>query len=230
MFEEVSVLLTSTKPDATRKDYAAAIIDMNCLAKPTAASRRLTNQRLGELYALDPTVPVFRVFRRLWGLAQEGRRILAMLCAIARDPLLAATTHSIISLSPGKDFQRDLATDDLRSVVGERINDSVLAKVVRNAASSWTQSGHLAGRTFKKRQKVQATPATIAYGLYLANIAGFRGNNLFASAWVTLQDSPVSESRQLALEAKRLGLIDLRIAGEVIQIGFDRLDPMATRN
>jgi hypothetical protein len=46
---------------------------------------------------------------------------------------------------------------------------------------------------------------------------------------VTLQDCSPPESRHLALEAKRLGLIDLRIAGEVIEISFDRLDPPTTR-
>ena len=79
-------------PDtASRADYSAAIIDQNCLAKPTLATRRATNQRLGELYALDPTVPLFRVIRRLWGIDTAGRPLLALLCAIARDPLLGCS-------------------------------------------------------------------------------------------------------------------------------------------
>jgi hypothetical protein len=39
--------------------------------------------------------------------------------------------------------------------------------VCRNAASSWAQSGHLEGRTFKKRRKVVAPPATAAFAIYL---------------------------------------------------------------
>lgn len=229
MFDELELLLGSTEPDAARKDYAGAIIEMNCLGKPTTASRRLTNQRMGELYALDLAVPVFRVFRRLWELDPSARRLLALLCSLSRDPLLAVTAQSVLALVEGAEHSRKRMFDALKESVGDRINENVIAKVVRNAASSWTQSGHLVGRTFKKRQPVRATPATIAYGLYLANRAGFHGQDLFTSSWVTLQDRSLAESRHLALEAKRLGMIDLRIAGEVIEISFARLDPPTTR-
>src|SRR5690348_8357731 len=64
MLAELSALCEATTASCMREDYAQAIIERNCLAKPTVASRRLTNQRLGELYALNPAVPIFRVFRR----------------------------------------------------------------------------------------------------------------------------------------------------------------------
>ena len=57
MLEELSRVLEATNQDARRADYAAAIIDGNCLSKPTASTRRLSNQRLGELYGLDPDDP-----------------------------------------------------------------------------------------------------------------------------------------------------------------------------
>lgn len=225
MFDELSALLQAAPSGATREEYAKAIIDLNCLAKPTAASRRITNQRLGELYALDPSVPLFRVFHRLWEVDESGRRLLAIQCALARDPLLAATAPVVISLPPGADFPREPFAAALRELVDGRLNESTLNKVVRNAASSWTQSGHLGGRTFKKRLPVTATPATVAFSLYLAYVVGFRGNDLFTSAWMALLDCSPPASRQLALEAKRIGLIDLRMAGDVIELKLDRLHP-----
>ena len=230
MFAELSALLQATASHATRQEYARAIIELNCLAKPTAVSRRVTNQRLGELYALDPAVPLFRVFRRLWDIDSSGRRLLAIQCALARDPLLAVTAPFVISLPIGEELSREPIAAALREWVDGRINEAVLNKVVRNAASSWTQSGHLSGRTFKKRQRVEATPATVAFGLYLAYTVGFRGADLFASGWISLLDCSPSAGRQLALEAKRIGLIDLRMAGDVIELNLDRLDPSNFRN
>jgi hypothetical protein len=230
MFDELAILLGATAPGATRKDYAAAIIDANCLAKPTAASRRLTNQRIGELYVLDPTVPVFRVFRRLWDIESAGRNLLAMQCGIARDPLLAATAPAVLSLPPGAEFQREPTAAALRSLVGDRMNDNVLAKVVRNAASSWTQSGHLEGRTFKKRHIVEPTACTVAFALYLGHAVGFRGADLFSSGWMAVLDCPPPKGRNLALEAKRIGLLDLRVSGNVVELNLDRLDPVSARS
>jgi hypothetical protein len=219
-----------TPENAKREDYAAAIIDGNCLAKPTAATRRLTNQRLGELYGLDPAVPAFRVLRRLWKVEDEGRSLLALLTCIARDPLLAATASSVILLPVNDEFRRDAMRAALRTVTGGRLNESTLEKVCRNAASSWAQSGHLEGRTFKRRRLVHPTASSAALAIHLAHTAGFRGAEIFGSAWLRVLDSDPSRARQLALDAKRLGLIDLRIAGDVVELGLSRLDPTLERN
>ena len=231
MYDEVETLLNFAAGTAsTRDDYVAAIVESNCLSKPTAASRRLTSQRVSELYALDPAVPLFRVFSRLWEAEDSGHRLLAMLCAVARDPLLAATSSPVIAIEPGREFLREPVTDALRAVCGDRFNDDVLAKVVRNCASTWTQSGHLVGRTLKKRQRVEPTPATVAFALFLGRVAGFMGTSLFASGWTALLDCPAPRARQLAIEAKRMGLIDLRISDNVVELNLERLDPETVRS
>jgi len=230
MLGELTAALDSEPLDATRADYAAAIVDANCLSKPTSSTRRLTNQRLGELYALDASVPIFRVLRRLWSIDDQGRPLLALLCALARDPLLAATASAVIPLPHGAEFLRGPLKSALCAAVGTRLNESILSKVVRNAASSWTQSGHLQGRTLKTRQLVRATPASVAFALWLAYAAGFRGEELLTSGWIAVLDCSLLAARELALGAKRLGLIDLRIAVDVFEVGLDRLDPWRTRS
>ena len=225
MFEELQAVLQATPAEARRSDYAAAIIETNCLSKPTAATRRLTNQRLGELYGLDPIIPLFRILRRLWNLDTGSHRLLALLAALARDPLLAATYPSIVALPSGGEFLRDPIKAALRAAVGDRLNDATVDKVIRNAASSWSQSGHLEGRTFKKRHVVTATPASAAYSLYLAYTVGFRGADIFGSGWFAVLDCTAPAARHMALEAKRLGLIDLRMSGDVVELNLSRLDP-----
>ena len=230
MLEELRVVLAATKPEARRADYARAIIDDNCLTKPTLSTRRLSNQRLGELYGLDAGIPVFRVLRRLWDLDEAGRPLLALLCALARDPLLAATADAVVPLLEGEEFPRARTRDLLRQAVGPRLNDSILDKVVRNAASSWAQAGHLQGRTFKKRTRVRGTPATVAYALYLGYAVGFRGTELFSSGWLSVLDTHPVEARALAMEAKRFGLIDLNISDGIVALGLERLEPQWLRS
>src|SRR5207245_1988278 len=120
MFVELAALLKAVVPTAVRGDYAAAIVEGNCLGKPTASTRTLTYQRLSELYALEPAVPMFRVLRRLWDLDSEGRPLLALLAALARDPLLASTARCILSLPNGSELIRDEVKRSLREVVASR--------------------------------------------------------------------------------------------------------------
>jgi hypothetical protein len=223
MLGDLAAVLSATRDDAHRRDYVAAITESNCLGKPTGSTRRLSAQRLSELYILDPSLPLYRVFRRLWDQDAAGRPLLAIVLAVARDPLLAATAEPVLSLPVGAEYQREASRQALRRVAGERFNSSILDKVLRNTASSWTQSGHLQGRTFKKRCAVKATVGSAVLALYLGYLTGFRGSDLFASGWFRLLDCTPSRARELALEAKRLGLIDLRIAGDVVDLKLDRL-------
>ena len=226
MLAELEAVLAAAGAEAARSGYATAIIGDNCLSKPTAATRRLSCQRLRELYGLDPLLPLFRVLRRLWDFDPASRPLLALLSALARDPLLAATAPAVVPLPVDADLPRGPMRAALRRSVGERLNEEVLEKTCRNAASSWTQSGHLKGRTFKRRRRVEPSAAAVAFALWLAGATGSRGVGVFASAWLRPLDCSPSRARGLALEAKRLGLIDLRMAGDVVELDTARLDPV----
>lgn len=220
MLGELETVLVNTPIDAGRNAYTEAIIHENITDKRTSATRRLTNQRLGELYALDPTVPLFRVLRQYWSIDKPGRPLLALLCALARDPLLRATAPPVLSLRPGDELSRQAMTEAVVTSVGNRLNDSVIDKVVRNASSTWTQSGHLQGRVRKLRSRVNPTPVSAAYALLLGYLLGLRGQRLFTTLWARILDRTVDEIIFLAMDAKRLGILDLKHAGNVIDVGF----------
>jgi hypothetical protein len=223
MLHELRAVLASCRPDATRDDYLAAIHEDNCLGKRTASTRKLSSQRLSELYALDPEVPLFRVMRRCWYADRDGQAVLALLLALARDPLLRASAPPILRMRSGEELARQQLTDALSRAVGSRLSEATLDKVVRNVASSWTQSGHLKGRGRKVRQSVTPTAATTAYALLLGHLAGKRGAALFESLWAQVLDAPAGELMHLALDARRLGFLDMSQSGGVIDVAFSRL-------
>jgi hypothetical protein len=223
MLDELRSLLSSCRPEATRDEYLSAIQDDNCLGKRTAATRRLSGQRLSELYGLDPEILLFRVMRRCWYADSNGQAMLALLLALARDPLLRITAPPILRMRPGEELARQQLTDALHREVSGRLSESTLDKVVRNAASSWTQSGHLKGRGRKIRQRVVPTPVTTAYAMFLGYTAGVRGASLFQSLWARVLDAPAGELIQLGMDARRLGLLDMSQSGGVIDVSFLRL-------
>lgn len=225
MLKDLTAVLAAVRQNSKPDQYATAIVEENCLGKQTVSTRRLTLQRLRELYALDPAVPLFRILRRLWDLDAQSRPLLALLTSLARDPLLLATADVVLSLPEGAEFQRTAMREGLAKAVEDRLNESTLNKVVRNAASSWSQAGHLEGRTFKFRRQVRPTPAAVAFALYLAHAAGLAVEESLSSGWVKVLDCSASAALELATAAKRLGLIDLRMAGDVIDLNLDRLDP-----
>jgi len=140
MLDEIHTLLATCQPDASPDDYATAIIENNCLGKRTVATRKLSFQRLSELYALDPQVPLFRIMRSFWYADRSGHALLALLISLARDPLLRMTATPVLRTRSGEELARQPLIDALNRAVGSRLSESTLDKVLRNAASSWTQS------------------------------------------------------------------------------------------
>ena len=223
MLDELRAVLANCPPDATRDTYLVSIHEDNCLGKRTASTRRLSSQRLSEMYSLDPEVPLFRVMRRCWYADRDGQPILAVLLALARDPLLRASAPPVLRMRPGEELARQQMTEAIDRVVGNRLSESTVDKVVRNAASSWTQSGHLRGRGRKVRQAVAPTATTTAFALLLGYLAGKRGIALFESLWARVLDTSAGELMHLAMDARRLGLLDMTQSGGVVDVAFSRL-------
>ena len=70
--------------------------------------------------------------------------------------------------------------------IPERFSRNTLGTIARNAASSWTQSGHLTGKVRKVRTRAIATPAAAAYAVALGYMDGARGKLLLSTPWSRL--------------------------------------------
>jgi len=220
MLEEIRLLLNALPGRVEKTDYAHSIVEDNSLGKKTVATRKESLQRLKELYGIDPDLLYFKVMRDLWNVNQDSQPLLALLLSLARDPLLRISATPVIKTPFGKEFSRQTMTDALSEETEGRFNASTLDKIVRNASSSWTQSGHLNGRARKFRTQVYPTPVVCAFALFIAYSLGLRGQSLFDSPWGKVLDLDSADFRALADDAKRMGFLDIKSMGTIVDVSF----------
>lgn len=220
MLRELRVLLGTCARHATPEDYRQAVIDDNVLQKGTVTTRRASLRQLQELYALDPQVLLFRALRDLWDADEDAQPLLALLCAVARDPLLRATAETVLSTSPGEAVTPEMLATAVDMAFPGHYKPTVLHVIGRNTVSSWQQSGHLAGRTHKVRSRAKSRPVAVAYALLLGHLCGASGNALFQTLWARLLDAPEHILRSQAATASQAGWIDYRHAGGMTEVGF----------
>ncbi|NLF02860.1 MAG: hypothetical protein GX601_18005 [Anaerolineales bacterium] len=222
MLAELRLLFAACPAGATLADYSAGVLEDNALRKETQSNRHRSLRSLRELYALDTNVTLFRVLRELWDADTSAQPLLALLCAVARDPLLRASAPAVLESAPATPISAAvLATAVARSFPD--YSPAVLAKIGRNAASSWTQSGHLSGRTNKVRAAAQNATTATAYALFLGYLCGARGESLFETLWCRLLDAPAHLLHSQAALGSRQGWLEYRHSGMVTDITFRHL-------
>jgi len=222
MLKEITRLLAASDAGVNIEDYGRAVVEGNVLGKATETTRQKTFRHLRELYGLSSALPIFSIYRDLMTFDSQAAPLLSLLIAWARDPLLRATTPAIL----GGIIGERVPTDDFQQVLTDayphQYSANNLGKIARNAASSWTQSGHLVGRTKKIRSRVQPRPSAVTFALIMGHVCGVAGAQLFTSVWCRLLDLNSSEARSLAEQAHRQELITLRAVGPVVEISFPR--------
>lgn len=218
-------LLDAVPAHAPPSAYEHAVVEANVLGKATDGSRRRTYRYLRELYLLRSNSLLFRALRDLWPVDIAARPMLAGLCALARDAAFRASSTAITGTSTGD----TLTSADLADAVGKQFPDSyraaTLSKIGRNVYSSWEQTGHLAdaGRATRVRTAAPCRPANVAYALLLGHVQGTRGHALFDTLWARVLDRPPSHLIDLAAAASRQGMLELRRAGGIVEVGFREL-------
>lgn len=220
MFEDLSRLFEHAGADATRDDYRRAVVACNVLGKPTHKARVLAFGHLMELYGLDPAIPLFRVFRQLWDTDAAARPLLALMVALARDPLLRLSTAFILSKAVGETVRREEVENLLARQDPDRFSPASRKSFAQNINGTWTQAGFLSGRVRKTRVIPILTPAVMAFALFLGHLEGLSGQRLFASSWMKLLPGSPDDLEALAHAAAQRGLIVFLNAGGVKDVRF----------
>lgn len=224
MLQELSQLLEAL-PEAERgvAAFRQAIEANNVLNKRSTKSRELTRRHLADLYGLDPALLVFRGLCHFWDRDEPGRPLIALSASIARDALLAEIAPEILQVGEGATVSRESVEALIEARHPGRFSPATLRSVAQNINSTFTQSGHLAGRVKKVRQQAQPTCGSVAYALLLAFASGARGSELFRSPFMQVQDAPQERAIELAEEAARKGWVSFKRVGDVMEAAFPRI-------
>lgn len=220
MLAEFSALMEHAEPQTSLDDYRRLIVDENVLAKPTSTTRNRTFRIIKPLYGLDPEIPIFRTLAQIWRADTDSQPLLALLIAYARDPLLRLATPEILNLTPGKIADRAAIEAAISERFPDRFSQNTLASMGGNILSTFTQSGHLEGHSYKTRGRAQATALSAAFAFYLAYLEGFRAQRIFSSVWAKLLDAPGDELLTLSQQAGRMGWLNYRESGDVLELRF----------
>ena len=208
MLTELATIMNATgSEDKARR----AILDDNVLGKNTGKGRQLALKHLNRLYGLAAAL-------HLWPRNVLGRPMLALLCALAREPLMRQTAGVVLGALRGTRVQASDLAAALASGYPNRYSANTLQSLARNCASTWTQSGHLTGMARKCRAVAEPSPEAAAYAALLGTLAGFGGPALLQSPWMRLLDRPEADLLLLLRRAEAIGLAKVRAGGGVVQI------------
>lgn len=224
MVGDLATLLDAA-PRGEFADYKRAILDENVLGRKSYSARSKTFEHLRNLYALDDNDPVFRALRSLADADPECVPMLALLSGATRDALLRSTAEWVLKTPPGT----PVSSEDFRLVVEERFPDrfseNTLIETGRRTLSSWTQSGHLTGRTKRVRSRAAASVGSVVFALFLGRLSGVRGLPLYGTFWADLLDASEGDIDALAFAASQRGMMEYRRMGDVAEFGFANLRP-----
>ena len=224
MLAELRALLSFVETtDAARADYCLAIQTDNCLGKRSGKTRALTFRHLVDVYGLDPSLLIFRTMRYFWKRDVEGQPLLAVLCAYSRDPLFRATVPYVLAFDEGSTVSRGALEVFIDNQEPGRFSSATLKSTAQNINSSWTQSGHVTGRSRKVRSRAIATPGAVGFALLLGYVSGLRGESLLNSDFTRMLDCPSKKMIELAEDASRRGWISLKRVGQVVEVLFPNL-------
>ncbi|RWK37909.1 hypothetical protein [Mesorhizobium sp.] len=198
-------------------DFRAKILEENVLGKATASGRESVFRNLSSLYGLSTVPPLTKVFFRLASLDVGSQALLALMIALARDPLLRASAGTVIPAQVGAPVQWPNFAERFNRLFPCRFSEKMVRSLSQNCASTWTQTGHLEGKR-KQRKRVNPSASVAALAALIATVCGFSGPAILSSAWFQVLDLNPESAIDALRSAEARGMARVRAAGDVIEI------------
>lgn len=223
MLAELTELLDRVPVGSEKAAYGSAIVTENILGKPSVKARDLTFRHMTSLFGLDDSVLIFRAMRFLWTNQPEGRPLLALMVALARDPLLRDSRKFILSRRVGLRVLRGDVEAFISSRYPGRFSEASTKSFAQNINGTWTQAGYLAGRSTKTRSNPSISASAVTMALFFAYLDGELGTVLFSSDWIEMLGLRPEQAMDYATEAQLRGQLVFLNAGGVQEVRFPAL-------
>ena len=223
MLQELLGICQSMPEDSTPSDYQRAIEQENLLGKPTFSSRQKTYRHLIELYGLNPSLPLFRILRRFAQYDPASIPLIGMVCCFCRDPQLRQSFSLIETLGPGEVLQRVRMEQHLEEGFPGVFSEPMKKSLAQNVNTTWTVSGHLVGRSTKRRDLPKSRPTATAYAMFAGWLSGLRSQILLNSVFCHLVALTPDQILNHLSDASAHEWLRLRNAGGVTEIDFTAL-------
>ena len=223
MLPELTVLINQLPQAATLADYRTAIVDDNLLGKPTVSSRKKSFRHLVELYGLSPELTLFRVLRQLSADDPISVPLLAMTCVFCRDEQLRASFDLLSLCRSGEVLERVRMEKSLEDAFPGRFSDAMKKSLAQNVNTTWTESGHLTGRSRKVRAFPTPRQMASVYAMFAGYLFGLRGDTLLNSVFGQLVANDPSILVAHLSGASGRGLLRFRHAGGITEVDFTAL-------
>lgn len=223
MLPELSALLAVAPKDADAPTYRRLVVEEDVLHKASASNRLKTFNKLKLLYALNPAVPVFREFRRLFLLFPSELPVLAGSLAFAREPLLRACVDMVLDTPIGAPLSRASFEAWVREHGAGRFSQTMYRSFGHNLYASFFQMGYLSEAVTKcrLRRRLDARPASVAYAAFLDWLTGLNGLSLLQGSFSRTLGLAKIDHLALLTAAGQLGLMRVANAGGVLHLDFN---------
>jgi len=223
MLQEMSTLVRVMPPSVRKDEFVRAILEDNILEKPTLVSRQKSLRYLAELYDLEQSHALFRIFWALSHMESDSLPQLCLVCAYARDPQLRHSFELIRVLRHGEVLARTTMEQHLEDGFPGRFSPAMKKSMAQNVNTTWTVSGHLAGKRNKTRQFPAPHPISAAYAMFVGYLTGLRGDRLLDSAYAALVAPNRSQLQAALALASARGLLSLKQAASIVEFDFSNL-------
>lgn len=223
MFLEMRALVCAMPLDVSKDDFTRVIVEENALNKPTQSSRKKSLRHLVELYGMERSQALFRVFWEFSHADLDSLPQLCLVCCYSRDPQLRHSFELIRRLQLGAVLSRSAMEHHLEVGFPGRFSPAMKKSMAQNVNTTWTFGGHLAGKAKKTRCLPTPRPFSVAYAMFAGYLTGLRGERLLDSPYAALVAANRPQLQAALALASARELLSLKQAAGVVEFDFSRL-------